>query len=170
MSKMVIPFQWKNPNRHIFLREIFHPWTIGNTVFSLASAHACNSILTSLTIWNEMDCLNRSCSADLVLCTVYTMRSRLSRKDKCRATSMGRCQGEYCVLSFFLWLKVRWIWWILVLTTRNAVVLLQGVWILCWPAVVGHFLDPPRESSPWGNFSDGGSFVVGPLGWLIDWR
>ena len=29
---------------------------------------------------------------------------------------------------------------------------------------------PTRKSSPWGNFSDGGSFVVGPLGWLIDWK
>ena len=37
-------------------------------------------------------------------------------------------------------------------------------------AVFGHSLDPPRKSSPWGNFSDGGSFVVGPFDWLIDWR
>ena len=29
---------------------------------------------------------------------------------------------------------------------------------------------PTRKSSPWGNFSHGESFVVGPLGWLIDWR
>ena len=28
---------------------------------------------------------------------------------------------------------------------------------------------PTRKSSLWGNFSDGGSFVVGPYGWLIDW-
>ena len=27
-----------------------------------------------------------------------------------------------------------------------------------------------RRSSPWGNFSDDGSFVIGPFGWLIDWR
>ena len=36
---------------------------------SLVSVHACNSTLTALIIWNEMDCLNRSCSADLVLCS-----------------------------------------------------------------------------------------------------
>ena len=45
-----------------------------STVFFLTSAHVCNSILMALTIWNEMDCLNRSCSADLVLCTVHSVR------------------------------------------------------------------------------------------------
>ena len=46
---------------------------IDSTVFYLVSAHACNSIFIALIIWNEMDRLNRSCSADLVLWTVYSM-------------------------------------------------------------------------------------------------
>ena len=36
--------------------------------------------------------------------------------------------------------------------------------ILYCPAVFGPFLTPPpRKSSPWGSFSDGGSLVVGPF-------
>ena len=45
-----------------------------DTVFSLVSAHACNSIFIGLVMWNEMDYLNRSCSVDLVLFSVYCVQ------------------------------------------------------------------------------------------------
>ena len=34
---------------------------------------------------------------------------------------------------------------------------------------VGSLFEPTRKPSLWSNFSDGGSFVVGPFGWLIHW-
>ena len=67
-------FSFRKKNFWSSIQNGYIHWKFRNTVFSLVSAHACNSIFIALTIWNEMGCLNRSCSADLVLCTVYSVR------------------------------------------------------------------------------------------------
>ena len=59
---------------------------------------------------------------------------------------------------FFFFLLFSSIFWSLVYVIT---VLFRGVRSL---------FGPTRKSSPWGNFSNGGSFVAGPFGWLIDWR
>ena len=107
-------------------------------------------LLNATTQWpRQLLAVNRCCWARAILdsgqaafCRMSGRNSRLIVYDQ-RANKNWRFR-EVAMLWFF----------------RSSTVLSRGVRSL---------FGPTRKSSPWGNFSDGGSFVVGPLDWSIDW-
>ena len=133
---------WRSISRERMSEFNLKPERKPFTVFSLVSAHACNSIFIALIIWNEMDCLNRLCSADLVLCTVSCTQYAqwIEPKRQISSYKHGQIHRENTVLSFMnddlkkitkkkLHKKTR----------KNK----KKNQLMNYPVTLSHFLDPP---------------------------